>query len=48
MRLSGEIEVVLHGRRPGTLYAGVALVVRDNGWGPERRGFRRGPEHGSN
>ena len=42
MRLAGEIELVLHGKRPGAPYTGVALVVRDNGWGPERRGFGEG------
>lgn len=42
MRLTGEIEVTVEGRRPGSPSAGVTLVVRDDGWGPDKPGFNEG------
>lgn len=42
MRLTGEIDVTVEGKRPGMPYTGLTLVVRDDGWGAEQAGFGDG------
>ena len=42
MRLAGEIMVTLQGKKAGLAFDGLSLEVRDNGWGPEKRGFGEG------
>jgi two-component sensor histidine kinase len=42
MRLAGEIEVTLDIDRPASALGGLNLVVRDNGWGPDKPGFNEG------
>ena len=42
MRLTGVIEVIVEGRRPGEPFKGTTLLVRDDGWGPDKPGFSEG------